>query len=86
MQLEIVHQIQAVEASHQITVLYACESGSRGWGFASSRYPHGAGQLPGIFAKASHGTPWLVINPFIDTELTRLKQVHPPIHQQKFPS
>ena len=34
--LEIVQQIQAIEASHNITVLYACESGSRGWGFAST--------------------------------------------------
>ncbi len=32
---EILEQLCAIEAEHQIQVLYACESGSRGWGFAS---------------------------------------------------
>lgn len=32
---EIVAQIQEIESTHDVTVLYACESGSRGWGFAS---------------------------------------------------
>jgi len=27
--------LRAIEAEHQVTVLFACESGSRGWGFAS---------------------------------------------------
>ena len=35
MKSEIVSQIQRIESTHDVTVLYACESGSRGWGFAS---------------------------------------------------
>lgn len=32
---EIMAKLAAVEAEHGVRVLYACESGSRGWGFAS---------------------------------------------------
>lgn len=32
---EILRKLTAVEAEHDVRVLYACESGSRGWGFAS---------------------------------------------------
>src|SRR6185437_982705 len=32
---EINHQIAAIEQTHGVRVLYACESGSRAWGFAS---------------------------------------------------
>jgi uncharacterized protein len=32
---EIMHKLAEVEREHQVRVLYACESGSRGWGFAS---------------------------------------------------
>lgn len=32
---EILRKLEAVEAEHGVRVLYACESGSRGWGFAS---------------------------------------------------
>ena len=32
---EILRKLQAVEAERGVRVLYACESGSRGWGFAS---------------------------------------------------
>ena len=28
-------RLSAIEAEHGVRVLYACESGSRGWGFAS---------------------------------------------------
>ncbi len=35
MRLEIVAQIQLIESTYDVKVLYACESGSRGWGFAS---------------------------------------------------
>jgi predicted nucleotidyltransferase len=35
MKSEIVSQIQRIESTHDVAVLYACESGSRGWGFAS---------------------------------------------------
>jgi len=32
---EILRQLDAIESAHGVRVLYACESGSRGWGFAS---------------------------------------------------
>lgn len=32
---EILDKLKAVEVDHGVRVLYACESGSRGWGFAS---------------------------------------------------
>lgn len=31
----IMQTLAEIEAAHEVTVLYACESGSRGWGFAS---------------------------------------------------
>jgi len=31
----ILQCLQDIEARHRVTVLFACESGSRGWGFAS---------------------------------------------------
>jgi len=31
----IVEALEQIEAEHQVKVLFACESGSRGWGFAS---------------------------------------------------
>ncbi|MFM2055684.1 MAG: hypothetical protein RLY71_69 [Pseudomonadota bacterium] len=32
---DILARLQAIEAEHGVRVLFACESGSRGWGFAS---------------------------------------------------
>lgn len=32
---QVLDKLRAVERDHQVRVLYACESGSRGWGFAS---------------------------------------------------
>jgi hypothetical protein len=32
---QIMQRLAAVEAQYGVRVLYACESGSRGWGFAS---------------------------------------------------
>lgn len=32
---QVLHKLAAVEREHDVRVLYACESGSRGWGFAS---------------------------------------------------
>jgi hypothetical protein len=31
----VLHGLRDIEAKHRVRVLYACESGSRGWGFAS---------------------------------------------------
>jgi len=35
MRSEILNKLQKIEAKHQIKIIYAVESGSRGWGFAS---------------------------------------------------
>jgi predicted nucleotidyltransferase len=35
MREQVMDHLRAIEAQHQVTVLFACESGSRGWGFAS---------------------------------------------------
>ena len=35
MREQIMAGLQVIEAQHQVTILFACESGSRGWGFAS---------------------------------------------------
>lgn len=35
MRAQIMEELAAIEARHEVTVLFACESGSRGWGFAS---------------------------------------------------
>ncbi|WP_038212458.1 nucleotidyltransferase domain-containing protein [Xenophilus azovorans] len=32
---QILEELRAIEARHDVAVLFACESGSRGWGFAS---------------------------------------------------
>jgi predicted nucleotidyltransferase len=35
MRAQIMQALRDIEAHHDVTVLFACESGSRGWGFAS---------------------------------------------------
>ncbi|MGJ7500597.1 nucleotidyltransferase domain-containing protein [Variovorax sp. ZT5P49] len=35
MRAQIMEALRDIEAKHDVTVLFACESGSRGWGFAS---------------------------------------------------
>lgn len=35
MQIRIRQQLQQIEQQHQISIIYACESGSRAWGFPS---------------------------------------------------
>lgn len=32
---EIMERLAGIETTHGVRVLFACESGSRGWGFAS---------------------------------------------------
>ena len=34
-QKKIIQKLKAIEKEHSIEILYACESGSRSWGFAS---------------------------------------------------
>ncbi len=33
---EIMRQLAAIESEHNVKILYACESGSRAWGFPSA--------------------------------------------------
>jgi len=35
MRVQIMDALRSIETRHDVTVLFACESGSRGWGFAS---------------------------------------------------
>ncbi|WP_395024314.1 nucleotidyltransferase domain-containing protein [Comamonas odontotermitis] len=35
MRVEVLESLRRIEAEQKVTVLFACESGSRGWGFAS---------------------------------------------------
>ncbi|MEA3643556.1 MAG: nucleotidyltransferase domain-containing protein [Lamprobacter sp.] len=37
----ILSSLTAIEAEHGVRMLYACESGSRGWGFALPLYAPG---------------------------------------------
>jgi hypothetical protein len=52
MRAEIQERITCIEAEHGVRVLYACESGSRGWGFAS---PDSDYDVRFIYA---HPLPW----------------------------
>lgn len=36
MQQEILETLKKIESDHQVRIMYACESGSRAWGFAST--------------------------------------------------
>lgn len=40
MRQKIIKKLQAIEVEHNIDILYACESGSRAWGFASKDSDH----------------------------------------------
>src|SRR5690606_34172478 len=49
---DILERLHAIEAEHGVRVLFACESGSRGWGFAS---PDSDYDVRFIYA---HPLPW----------------------------
>lgn len=56
--LNIQHQLLDIERQHAVRVLHACESGSRGWGFAS---PDSDYDVRFIYV---HSLPWyLSVNP-----------------------
>ena len=100
----ILTSLTAIEADQAVRILYACESGSRGWGFASldsdydvrlcALYVH---PLPWYLrvrpqrdvidrllvlkraaGESAKAAPRLILNAFIDHELTRLDAVMPP--------
>ncbi len=52
MRSEIMDRLRDIELANDVTVLYACESGSRGWGFAS---PDGDYDVRFIYV---HRLPW----------------------------
>lgn len=55
---EIRHRLDAIEIDHRVRILYACEAGSRAWGFASTDSDF---DVRFIYA---HESPWyLSINP-----------------------
>jgi hypothetical protein len=59
--IEIERRLKEVEAQHAVRILYACESGSRGWGFAS---PDSDYDVRFIYA---HALPWyLQVSPARD--------------------
>ena len=35
MRAQVMQELQRIESTHDVAILFACESGSRGWGFAS---------------------------------------------------
>jgi len=88
-QADIDDRLTAIEATHGVRILYACESGSRGWGFASPDsdydvrflYVH---PLPWYLrvkravGEAEHGAPDPILDAFIARELTRLEAVVAP--------
>ncbi len=52
MRAEVVVKLREIEHTHDVTLLFACESGSRGWGFAS---PDGDYDVRFIYV---HRLPW----------------------------
>lgn len=84
---EIKNYLVLTEQQYSVRILYACESGSRAWGFPSqnSDYDQVQELLQRKLAsdELAEGPRIPVLNEFIDSELARLESQEPPMLDTK---